>query len=147
MDSSLCFTPKDDILLNGQGNIFVKDALIWEIPYLKSLAQLLKRTNIDNDWGEISSAECPYALEGDHFSTDSFRTDGKVIALSGTGRYYWITKETDIRMRAKLLKNLLPFEIISKLFDPVSWLLEARLHGKAGKLKWEEKSAVKDLFR
>ncbi|MCX6984391.1 MAG: hypothetical protein NT118_06500 [Lentisphaerae bacterium] len=117
------------------------------MPILKGFTDMMGKSLISHEWGEVTSADCTYTLEDDHFQTDSIQTDGNTVALSAIGKYYWNTSETDFRVRAKLLKNILPYELFSKLLNPLSWAFEARLHGKGTDLKWEQGSSLKKMFK
>ncbi|HBC87768.1 MAG TPA: hypothetical protein DCZ94_12505 [Lentisphaeria bacterium] len=136
--ADLSYNEKDELLMNGKGKISLKDANIWDIPMLNGFTDMLGKSVISSDWGEISNADCNFTLEKDHFNSDSIQTDGNAIALSASGKYYWSTSESDFKVRAKMFKNVLPFELVAKLMDPLSWALEARLRGKGKDLKWEQ---------
>ncbi|HCE42026.1 MAG TPA: hypothetical protein DET40_00570 [Lentisphaeria bacterium] len=147
MLADLSYNEKDELLMDGKGKISLKDADIMDIPVLKGFTDLLGKSVISSEWGEISSADCNFTLEKDHFFSDSIQTNGNAVALSADGKYYWTTSETDFRVRAKILKNILPYELLSKLMEPLSWALEARLYGKGKDLKWEQISTLKKLFK
>jgi len=147
VEADLSYTDKDELLMNGKGKISVRDADIWVIPVLKGFTDMLGKSVISSEWGEISKADCEFTLEKDHFQSNSIQTDGNAIALSANGKYYWTTSESDFKVRAKVFKNVLPFELLSKLMDPLSWALEARLHGKGKDLQWEQISGLKSLFK
>ncbi len=147
MHADISYTKKDELIMNGNGKISLRDADIWEVPILKGFTDMMGKTLISHEWGEVTSADCTYTLEKDHFQTDSIQTDGNAVALSSSGKYYWNTSETDFKVRAKLLKNILPYELFSKLLNPLSWVFEARLHGKGTDLKWEQGSGLKKMFK
>ncbi|MFA6569288.1 MAG: hypothetical protein WCS96_13835, partial [Victivallales bacterium] len=147
MLSDISYNKKDELLMDGNGKISIHDANIWEVPILKGFTDMMGKSLISHEWGEVTSVDCSYTLENDHFQTDSIQTDGNAIALSGVGKYYWTTSETDFRVRAKLLKNILPYELFSKMLNPLSWAFEARLHGKGTDLKWEQGSGLKKIFK
>ncbi|MFZ2655925.1 MAG: DUF3971 domain-containing protein [Victivallales bacterium] len=147
MTADIRYNEKDELLMNGKGKAALKDADIMDIPVLKGFTDMLGKSVISSEWGEVSSAECNFTLEKDHFFSDSIQTNGNAVALSAEGKYYWDTSESDFKVRAKILKNILPFELLSKLMDPLSWALEARLHGKGKDLKWEQISSIKRLFK
>jgi hypothetical protein len=147
MVADISYSKKDELIMNGKGKISLRDADIWEVPILKGFTDLMGKSLVSHEWGEVTSAECTYTLENDHFQTDSIQTDGNAVALSSSGKYYWNTSETDFKVRAKLLKNILPYELFSKLLNPLSWAFEARLHGKGTDLKWEQGSGLKKMFK
>ncbi len=147
MVADISYSKKNELLMNGKGKISLRDANIWEVPVLKGFTDLMGKSLISREWGEVTSVDCTYILENDHFQTDSIQTDGNAIALSASGRYYWNTSETDFKVRAKLLKNILPYELFSKLLNPLSWAFEARLHGKGTDLKWDQGAGLKKMFK
>ena len=147
MLADISYGKEDKLLMNGNGKISLRDADILEVPILKGFTDMMGKSLISHEWGEVTSADCTYTLEDDHFQTDSIQTDGNTVALSAIGKYYWNTSETDFRVRAKLLKNILPYELFSKLLNPLSWAFEARLHGKGTDLKWEQGSSLKKMFK
>jgi hypothetical protein len=147
MLSDISYNKKDDLLMNGGGKISLRDADIWEVPVLKGFTEMMGKNLISREWGEVTSADCNYTLVNDHFQTDSIQTDGNAIALSAVGKYYWTTSEADFRIRAKLLKNILPYELFSKMLNPLSWAFEARLYGKGTDLKWEQGAGFKKIFK
>ena len=147
MLADISYNKKDELLMNGKGKISLRDADIWDVPILKGFTDMMGKSLISHEWGEVNSADCTYILENDHFQTDSIQTDGNAVALSAIGKYYWNTSETDFRVRAKLLKNILPYELFSKLLNPLSWAFEARLHGKGTDLKWEQGAGLKKMFK
>jgi hypothetical protein len=147
MLADISYGKKDELLMTGNGKISLRDADILEVPILKGFTDMMGKSLVSHEWGEVTSADCTYTLENDHFKTDSIQTDGNTIALSANGQYYWNTSETDFRVRAKLLKNILPYELFSKLLNPLSWVFEARLHGKGTDLKWEQGSGLKKMFK
>ncbi len=133
--------------MQGKGSLDIAEAEIWRVPPFRGLADMLRKADIRLDWDELSRIECDFTLEKDRGRTDNIRTDGKLLSLEGSGTYSWQTQDADFRFRIRPPENAPGFKILSKMFDPVSWLLEARLHGKWNNLKWEQISAVKDLFR
>lgn len=147
MLADISYSKKDELMMDGKGKISLRDANIWEVPILKGFTDLMGKSLISREWGEVTSADCTYTLEKDHFQTDSIQTDGNAVALSASGQYYWNTSETDFKVRAKLLKNILPYELFSKLLNPLSWVFEARLHGKGTDLKWEQGAGLKKMFK
>jgi len=147
MIAALQYNEKDELLMDGKGKMAVRDANIFDIPVLKGFTDMMGTSVISSEWGEISSAECNFTLEKDHFFSDSIQTNGNAVALSAVGKYYWNTSESDFKVRAKILKNMLPFELLSKLSHPLSWALEARIHGKGKDLEWEQGTGLKRLFK
>lgn len=140
------YNEKEELLMDGKGQFTVRNSDIWSIPFLQGLTDLLGKPWIGNNWGEIRSVDGEFTLKHDHIHSDSIQTDGNVIALSADGDYYWNTQEYDFHIRAKILEDALPFHLVSRILDPLSWFFEARLHGQGKDWKWETISAVKRLF-
>lgn len=140
------YNEKEELLMDGKGEFRVRNSDIWSIPFLQGLTELLGKPWIGNNWGKITSVDGEFGLEHNHIHSDSIRTDGSVVALSANGDYYWNTQEYDLNIRAEVLEDALPFHLVSRILDPLTWFFEARLHGKGKDWKWETISAVKRLF-
>jgi hypothetical protein len=124
-------------LMDGAGRLAIAGADLWSIPMFGEFLKFLGRAWSLDSLGSITSVDCDFKLKGDHFETDSIKSDGGVVALKGGGSYYWNSNDFDFKFRAELLKGALPFETLSRLLTPVSWMLERRLHGKDLDYKWE----------
>lgn len=139
------YDKKDDLYMTGKGKLWIRDADLWDIPMLNEFGELTQKW-IGQDWGKISKLDADLDFRKDHVYSSNIRTDGTVISLSGKGGYYWNTDDYDFTIRAKLLESTLPFNI-SKIFNPLTWLLETRVYRKDNKTKWEQIHSVKRLFK
>ena len=135
--SSKIWYDKDVLLMDGEGRLGIAGADLWSIPLFGDFLKFLGRAWSLDSLGSITTVDCDYKLVKDHFETDSIKSDGGFVALRGGGKYYWNSNEFDFKFRAELLKGALPFETMSRLLSPVSWILEKRLHGRDLDYKWE----------
>jgi len=141
----LYYDKNKNLFMNGKGKLNIKDADMWDIPIINAFGDMTKKW-IGHDWGVISTLNADFYYKNDHVYSENIVTDGTVISLNAKGSYYWNTKDYDFKIQAKLLKNTLPFHI-SKIFNPLSWLLETRVYRKNNKTKWEKIHSVKKLFK
>ncbi|MFA6290422.1 MAG: hypothetical protein WC637_01500, partial [Victivallales bacterium] len=74
MAAEISYGKKDELLMNGNGKISLRDANIWEVPVLKGFTDMMGKSLISREWGEVTSADCNYTLVNDHFQTDSIQT-------------------------------------------------------------------------
>ena len=130
------YDDQDNMLLKGEGKVKVRGANLWEVPILKSFGQLSSKW-IGNKWGVISDLDADFLYKGDHIYSDNIHTNGSVIALRSKGKYYWTTGDFNFIIHAEVLKSVLPYKIFSKIFDPLSGLMERRIIRKNGDVKWE----------
>lgn len=135
--SKIRYDNKDVLLMDGEGRLGIAGADLWSIPLFGEFLKFLGRAWSLESLGSITTIDCEYKLVNDHFETDSIKSDGGFVALRGGGKYYWNTNDFDFKFRAELLKGALPFETLSRLLTPVSWILEKRLHGHDLDYKWE----------
>jgi len=131
----------------GTGNVKVSDADLWGVPVLRSLQSLIDSSWSFNQFGRVSSLDSTFTLEKDHVHANSIETDGSIIALSGEGDYYWTDKNYEFKVQAKVLKNALPFKLMSYALSPLTWFLEARLIGKDSNYEWGSTRIHNKLFK
>ncbi len=135
--SKLSYGKDGQLLMDGKGRINVAGADLWSIPLFGDFLTFLGKAWSLKSLGSITTVDCDFNLVGNKLTTESFKSDGGVVALSANGDYLWNTNEFDFKFRAALLKGALPFETMSALLSPVSWMLERRLHGKDKTFCWE----------
>jgi len=132
---------------DGRGSVSVRQANLWRIPMLADFSALLHRALGVKDWGKISSLDADFVFQGDRLRTTNLRTDGTVVALTAEGEYLLAPGgDYDFALRARLLRKALPINLLSRLLDPVGWLLETRVQRKDGKVTWEHASALRRLL-
>lgn len=90
-----------------------------------------------DSFGSITKVSCDYKLIGDRLVFDQLKSDGGFVSLDASGYYRWADNHFDIRVRAELLKSALPFDVMSRLLTPVSWILDKRLKGDFNTFNWE----------
>ncbi len=137
MASKLAYDAEGHLLLDGKGKLNVSGADLWSIPLFGEFLKFLGKAWSLQSLGSITTIDSEFVLDKDRFQTESIKSDGGFVALSGDGRYLWDSDEFDFRFRAELLKGALPFETLSRLLAPVSWILEKRLRGKGSSYKWD----------
>jgi len=137
MASKIYYDAEGRLLMDGKGKLNISGADLWSIPLFGEFLKFLGKAWSLQSLGSITTIDSEYVFDKDHFKTDSIKSDGGFVALSGDGSYYWNTNEFDFKFRAELLKGALPFETLSRLLSPVSWILEKRLHGKDRNYKWD----------
>ncbi len=137
-DSGFRYDKDKKLMMDGAGNVAVENADIWEIPFLKGFIDLLP-FKLEKDWGSITVANAQFTFEGDRIKSDSIQTNGKVLALTGKGEYRLDSGIYDFLVRASFLRESPALNLMSRIFDPVTWMLQARLRGQGNKMKWEGK--------
>lgn len=130
----------------GSGDLKIIDIDLWSIPVLSSLQSLIDESWSLNKFGKITSLESKFTIDNDHIHTDSIETNGNIFSLTGKGDYYWESTKHSFTVQVKVLKNALPFKLVSFAFSPLSWFFEAQLTGDKNSSKWESKRK-KQLFK
>lgn len=137
LKSSIYYGADGLLRMNGAGNMKITGSDLWTIPVMGEFVNFLGRAWSMDKVGTITNMDCDFDLVGDRLMLKSFKSDGGFVALSAKGDYFWNTNEFDIKFRAELLKSALPFETMSTVLSPVSWMLDRRLKGKLDSYKWE----------
>ena len=116
--------------MDGSGDLLLSGDELWDIPVLSSFLK-----NIGDAWpmiGEstgITKISCNIDFKDDAAEIRDVKTNGKIISLDADGKFFWNTGKYDLLFRAELLKDTLPFEAMSKLLTPVSWMLNKNFQG------------------
>jgi hypothetical protein len=131
-DANLSYDDGDALLMFGKGHADVKNANLWEVPVIRYFGRAASKWT-GGDWGVISELSADFAFEGDHLTTENIQTNGNVIALRGRGKYYWRSGDYDFLIHAEVFKSALPYKLLSKMFDPLTGLLERRVVRRNGK--------------
>lgn len=133
------YDDKDNIFMDGKGKLWIRDADLWDIPIINEFGELTAKW-MGKDWGNITKLDADLDFIKDHVYSDNIITDGTAISLRAKGSYYWNTHDFDYLIHADVLKSALPFNIVSNLFNPLSWLMETKVSrkGKDGKINWEK---------
>ncbi len=138
LKSSLYYGKNDLLHMDGSGTVNINGQDLWSVPFLGDLLNILGKAWNTKTLGNITEVNCAFHLNNETLTTTQFKTDGSVVALTAAGFYLWNTNEFDFRIRAELLKGTLPFETMSKVLSPISWILERRIKGKLDSYNWQE---------
>ena len=144
-DANLEYDKDDNLLMTGKGSLKIKDANLWEVPLINAFRQLAKQW-MGKRWGIISELNADFQYKKDHIFSNNMHTNGNVIALRSKGEYYWSTGDFNFLIHAEIMKSILPFKIITKIFDPISGLMESRVIRKNGEIKWKKVSWREKFF-
>lgn len=140
------YDPNDNILMTGRGKLWIREADLWDIPIINEFGELSAKWT-GKDWGNITKLDADLDFRKDHVYSGNIITDGTAIALRAKGSYYWHSNDFDFLIHADIMKGALPFNIVTKLFNPLSWLLETKVYRKDGKIKWEKITTAKRFFK
>lgn len=134
----LSYSEKDELLLNGDGGFTLTGTNLWTVPIFGSLLRVIGKVWSLESFGAITKADGKFTLDGDRLILRKFRSDGGFVSLNANGFYRWQDNFFDINVRAELLRNALPFDAMSHLLTPVSWILEQKLKGNFNTYQWEQ---------
>lgn len=136
-DADMSYGATGALLLNGGGSMTVEGTNLWTVPILGSFLRIIGQAWSLESFGSITRIAGDFKLERDRLMFDGLRSNGGLVSLNAFGRYRWQDNSFDVRVRAELLRNTLPFDAMSRLLSPVSWILERRLQGNFSTYKWE----------
>ena len=135
--------------MEGTGHISIHDADLWHVPLLTSLGRLLSVGTFNlfsrkktSRLGTISKLKATIECQGKRIFFPEIKTDGTVVALSGSGEYDLEEKQMDFLISGHFLKNL---SIINWLLRPLSWAFKAELVGKPSDYNWHLRSGWRKL--
>ncbi len=135
--AQMSYSGKEELLLNGDGRLELSGDNLWTVPLLGSFLRIIGQAWSLDSFGSITKVSCDYKLIGDRLVFDQLKSDGGFVSLDASGYYRWADNHFDIRVRAELLKSALPFDVMSRLLTPVSWILDKRLKGDFNTFNWE----------
>ncbi|MBP5300732.1 MAG: hypothetical protein J6Y80_04940 [Victivallales bacterium] len=137
------------IHVEGNGQISIHDADLWHVPLLTSLGKILSVGTFNifsrkksSRLGTISKLKATVECQGKRIYIPEIKTDGTVVALSGSGEYDLEEKQMDFLISGHFLKNL---SIINWLLRPLSWAFKAELVGKPSDYEWHLRSGWRKL--
>lgn len=136
LKSTIGYDAEKKLLMNGNGEILLTNADLWSVPFFGNFLNLMGNTWGINKFGNVSELKAEFILDGNRLKTKSVKTNGNIVALDGRGTYYWDANSYDFYVRSELLRHLLPFKVFSYIFSPVTWMMEARIHGQGDKFEW-----------
>lgn len=135
--AKMSYNHREELLLNGDGRLELAGDNLWTVPLLGSFLRIIGQAWSLDSFGSITKVSCDYKLTGDRLEFDRLKSDGGFVSLDAFGYYRWSDNHFDIRVRAELLKSALPFDVMSRLLTPVSWILDKRLKGDFNTFNWE----------
>ena len=135
--------------VEGTGHISIHDADLWHVPLLTSLGKILSVGTFrffsrkkSSRLGTISKLKATVECQGKRIFIPEIKTDGTVVALSGSGEYDLEDKQMDFLISGHFLKGL---SIINWLLRPLSWAFKAELVGKPDDYQWHLRSGWRKL--
>ena len=138
LSTKISYNKKDELLLNGNGGFSLTGTNLWTIPILGSLLRLIGKAWSLNSFGTITKVDGSFTLADDKLVLKKIRSNGGFVALNANGFYRWQDNFFDVNVRAELLRNALPFDAMSHILSPVSWILEQKLKGNFNTYQWEQ---------
>lgn len=135
--AEMSYDRSDELLLHGDGRLELTGNNLWTVPLLGSFLRIIGQAWSLESFGSITKVSCDYRLIGDRLVFRRLKSDGGFVSLDAAGYYRWSDNRFDIRVRAELLKSALPFDVMSRLLTPVSWILDKRLKGDFNTFNWE----------
>lgn len=131
-ESTTDFAWKGEILkMNGTGKLDLNGDELWDIPVLSSFLKYIGSAwPIIGESTGITRLTCDITFSDEKAEISSVKSNGKLLSLDANGNFLWNTGDYDLTFRAELLKNALPFEAMSKILTPVSWILRKSYKGK-----------------
>jgi len=136
-EAQLEYDSEDNLLMTGKGTLKIREANLWAVPLINAFGQLTSKW-IGNKWGVITDLDADFQYKKDHIYSDNIRTNGNVVSLRSEGKYFWSTGNFNFLVHAEVLKSMLPFKIITKIFDPITGLMETRVVRDKGVIKWQK---------
>lgn len=137
------------IHIEGNGLISIHQADLWHLPLLTSLGNIISVGTFNffssdkiSRLGTISRLKATVECQGNRIFIPEFKTDGTVVALTGSGEYNLRNNQMDFLVSGQFLKN---FSIINWLLRPLSWAFKAELVGKPDDYEWHLRSGWRKL--
>lgn len=137
LEADMAYDSRDRLLLDGGGSMTVRGSNLWTVPILGSFLRIIGRAWSLENFGSITRISGDFKLEKDRLVFRDLRSDGGLVSLNASGNYRWQDDSFDVRVRAELLRSALPFDAMTHLLTPVSWILERRLQGNFNTYQWE----------
>lgn len=123
------------VQVSGSGKGQIKEAKIWQMPVLTSLANVLGKILPTKGLGEITEVYARVKLEDTDLKIQRIRTNGDLIAFTGKGTVQLDKEYVDVMLETKPLPNVL-WNIIPKLLRPITKTLQINLKGNYDNLDW-----------
>jgi hypothetical protein len=145
-EAQLEYDPEDNLLMTGTGTLKIREANLWAVPIINDFGKLTSKW-LGNKWGVITEMDADFKYKKDHIYSNNIHTNGNVVSLRSEGKYYWATGNFNFLVHAEVLKSMLPFKIITRIFDPITGLMETRVVRDKGKIKWHKISWHDTFFQ
>jgi hypothetical protein len=123
------------VQVSGSGKGTIKEAKVWQMPILTSLANVMGTILPTKGLGEITEVYARVKLEGTNLKIERIRTNGDLIAFTGKGNIQLDKEYVDVMLETKPLPNVL-WNIIPKLLRPITKTLQINLKGNYDNLDW-----------
>ena len=146
---------EDGVRLLGRGHVNLREGDLWHVPVIGEFlgivdaALFLKKIG-SKEWGKITAVDADFEFCGDQLAVTRLRSDGELVAVTGSGFYWWRTDGLNLELKANLLAAPNPGffrKLLGLLPNPFTPFLEYRLLGTLREHKWEKLSSVLDLVR
>ena len=137
LDAAMSYKAGNRLQLDGSGQMTISGSNLWTVPLLGSFLHIIGQVWSLESFGSITKINGDFQLAGEKLEFEDLRSNGGLVSLNARGNYRWADNSFDIRVRAELLRNTLPFDAMSHLLTPVSWIMERRLKGNFNTYKWE----------
>ncbi len=136
-NADMSYNDKEELLLHGGGDLDIHGANLWTVPILGSFLRIIGKAWSLDSFGAITRIAGDFKMNGEALEFKHLRSNGGFVSLDASGAYKWLDNSFDVRVRAELLRNALPFAVMSRLLTPVSWIMEKRLKGNFNTYNWE----------
>ena len=137
LDAAMSYKAGSRLQLDGNGQMTISGSNLWTVPLLGSFLRIIGQVWSLESFGSITKINGDFQLAGEKLEFEDLRSNGGLVSLNARGNYRWADNSFDVRVRAELLRNTLPFDAMSHLLTPVSWIMERRLKGNFNTYKWE----------
>ena len=135
LDVGMQFFKDKPVQVSGEGKGQIKEAKLWKIPILTSLANTVGKILPTKGLGEITELYTELELKGTELKIKRIRTNGNIIAFNGKGTIQLDEEYVDVMLETKPLPNVL-WSLIPKLLRPITKTLQINLKGKYDNLDW-----------
>lgn len=135
--ADMSYNARNELLLNGKGDMMISGNNLWTVPILGSFLRIIGQAWSLESFGSITKIAGDFKMKDERLIFEHLRSNGGLVSLNASGFYRWQDNSFDVRVRAELLRNTLPFDAMARLLSPVSWIMERRLQGNFNTYNWE----------
>jgi hypothetical protein len=119
--------------ITGWGSMNVRKGVLYPIPFLGGLSDVLNSIIPNLGHSEASDADATYEFKGGKIHIDDVDIHSTGFAMIGSGEYDYMDDEVDMNMRVNVRG------IFGVALYPLSKLFEYRGTGSLKDTKWEPK--------